>query len=219
MAHLLRIDSSPRGDRSVSRSLTQYFVGEWQSKYSDDTVTYRDIGHNPPPFVTENYIAASFSDPSSHTPEQAEAIRPSNELVDEFLAADYYVIGVPMYNFGVPAVFKAYIDQIVRVGRTFAIDEQGYKGLVHGKKLLAIVSQGGIYAEGSPAQSYDMQVPYLKLIFGFMGIMDVTVVAADNLMGGDDAREQSLAAAKAALQNVIVQWSANDSCLGVILRL
>ncbi|MEO1145250.1 MAG: FMN-dependent NADH-azoreductase [Cyanobacteria bacterium J06638_22] len=209
MAHLLHIDSSPRGDRSVSRGLTQKFVGEWASKHPDSTVAYRDLGHNPVPFVTEPQIAAAFSDPSTHTPEQAAAIRLSNDLVDEFLAADYYVLGVPMYNFGVPAVFKAYIDHIVRVGRTFAIDEQGYKGLVHGKKLLAIVSQGGIYSEGSPAQPYDMQVPYLKLIFGFIGITDVAIVAADNLMGGDDARSQSLADAKTALQAVITQWAAS----------
>jgi FMN-dependent NADH-azoreductase len=209
MAHLLHIDSSPRGDRSVSRGLTQEFVREWTSKHPDSAVAYRDLGHNPLPFVTEPQIAAAFSDPSTYTPEQAAAIRLSNELVDEFLAADYYVMGVPMYNFGVPAVFKAYIDQIVRVGRTFAIDEQGYKGLVHGKKLLAIVSQGGSYAEGSPAQSYDMQVPYLKLIFGFMGITDVAIVAADNLMGSDDARGQSLAEAKTAMQDVLAQWSAS----------
>ncbi|MEO1209706.1 MAG: FMN-dependent NADH-azoreductase [Cyanobacteria bacterium J06638_20] len=209
MAHLLHIDSSPRGDRSVSRGLTQEFVSEWASKQPDSTVAYRDLGHNPVPFVTEPQIAAAFSDPSTHTPEQAEAIRLSNELVDEFLAADYYVLGIPMYNFGVPAAFKAYIDQIVRVGRTFAIDEQGYKGLVHGKKLLAIVSQGGIYSEGSPAQPYDMQVPYLKLIFGFIGVTDVTIVSADNLMGGDDARSQSLADAKTAMQAVIAQWSAS----------
>ncbi|MBE9099283.1 FMN-dependent NADH-azoreductase [Vacuolonema iberomarrocanum] len=209
MAHLLHIDSSPRGDRSVSRSLTQDFVGEWTSKHPDSTVSYRDLGHNPVPFVTEPQIAAAFSDPSTHTPEQAEAIRLSNDLVDEFLAANCYVLGVPMYNFGVPAAFKAYIDQIVRVGRTFAIDEQGYKGLVHGKKLLAIVSQGGDYSEDSPAQSYNMQEPYLKLIFGFIGITDVTIVAANNMMGSEDTRSQSVADAKAAMQDVIAQWSAS----------
>lgn len=209
MAHLLHIDSSPRGDRSVSRSLTQEFVSEWKSKHPSNTVVYRDLGRTPPPFVTETQIAAYFSDPSTHTPEQAEVIRPSNALVDEFLAADCYVIGVPMYNFSVPAVFKAYIDQIVRVGRTFAIDEQGYKGLVHGKKLLAIVSQGGDYSEGSPAQPYNMQEPYLKLIFGFIGITDVAIVAADNMMGGEDTRNQSVTNAKAAIQDVIAQWSAS----------
>lgn len=209
MAHLLHIDSSPRGDRSISRQLTHDFVQQWQSKHPDDTVAYRDLGHNPPPFVTEEWIAASFSDPSTHTPELAAAIRLSNDLIDEFLAADYYVLGVPMYNFGVPAAFKAYIDQIVRVGRTFTIDEQGYKGLVHGKKLLAIVSHGGVYREGSPAHAYDMQVPYLKLIFGFIGITDTAIVAADNLMGGDEARAESLAEAKAAMQTVITQWSAS----------
>lgn len=208
MAHLLRIDSSPRGDRSVSRSLTQEFATEWQSKHPDGAVTYRDLGHHPPSFVTETMIAAAFSDPSSHTPEQAAAVRESNQLVDEFLAADYYVIGAPMYNFSIPAVLKAYIDQIVRVGRTFAIDETGYKGLVHGKKLLIIASQGGDYNEGSPAQSYDLQIPYLKLIFGFIGITDMAVVTAENLMAGDEVRRQSIAEAQSALRDVVSLWSA-----------
>ena len=208
MAQLLRIDSSPRGDRSVSRSLTQDFVTEWQSKHPDGEVTYRDLGHNPPSFVTENSIAAAFSAPSSHTPEQAAAIQESNQLVDEFLTADYYVIGVPMYNFSIPAVMKAYIDQIVRVGRTFAIDENGYKGLVQGKQLLIIASQGGDYSEGSPAQSYDMQIPYLKLILGFMGITDVAVVTAGNLMAGDEVRSQSIADAQSAIRDVVSLWSA-----------
>jgi FMN-dependent NADH-azoreductase len=207
MAQLLHIDSSPRGERSVSRSLTGEFVAEWQSKCADGTVTYRDLGHEPLPFVTEDMIAAFFSDPSSHTPEQAEAIRLSNQLVDEFLAADFYVLGVPMYNFSIPAVMKAYIDQIVRVGRTFAIDENGYKGLVHGKKLLIISAQGGDYSEGSPAHSYDMQMSYLKLIFGFMGITDTAVVAANNLMGGDEVRSQSISAAQMAMRDVLSQWT------------
>ncbi len=209
MAHLLRIDSSPRGDRSVSRSLTQEFVTEWQAKHPQGQITYRDLGHHPVPFVTEAMIAAAFSDPDTHTPEQAEAIQVSNHLVDEFLAADCYVLGVPLYNFSIPAVLKAYIDQIVRVGRTFAVEEGGYRGLVQGKKLLIISAQGGDYREDSPAHRYDMQIPYLKLIFGFLGITDVSTVIAGNLMAGDDVRRQSIAQAQAALRDVVALWSAD----------
>ncbi|MBE9068174.1 FMN-dependent NADH-azoreductase [Leptolyngbya cf. ectocarpi LEGE 11479] len=207
MTHLLHIDASPRGDRSISRSLTKAFVSEWQLKNADATVNYRDLGHYPVPLITEAWIAAVFSAPGSHTLEQEIAIQASNDLVDEFLAADAYVFGVPMYNFSIPAGFKAYIDQIVRAGRTFSVDENGYKGLVHNKKLLIVLAEGGSYRESSPTNSYDMAVPYLKLIFGFIGIKDISFVAADNLMGGDDARSQSLADSKQALQDIVALWS------------
>jgi FMN-dependent NADH-azoreductase len=209
MTHLLHIDFSPRGDRSVSRSLTSEFVAEWRAKHPDDIITYRDIGHNPVPVVSEPWIAAAFNDPQNYTPEQAEAIQVSNTLVDEFLSADCYVFGVPMYNFSAPAACKGYIDQVIRVGRTFTIDENGYKGLVENKKMLFVLSEGGNYREGSPAHAYDMLQPYLKLIFGFIGITDITFVVADNLMGGDEARDESITQAQASLKNVISQWTAS----------
>lgn len=146
MAHILHLDASPRGDRSVSRTLAKEFVSDWKAAHSNDTVTYRDIGHYPVPFVSEDWIAAAFTPPDDqHTPELTEAIRISNELIDEFLAADRYVFSIPMYNFSIPANFKAYLDQIVRVGRTFSLDETGYKGLVHNKKMTIITAQGGAY--------------------------------------------------------------------------
>jgi FMN-dependent NADH-azoreductase len=206
MAHILHIDASPRGDRSVSRTLSQEFITEWKAAHPGDTVTYRDLGHSPVPFVTEPWIAAAYSAPEQHTPEQTEAIRLSNELVDEFLAADRYVFALPMYNFNISANFKAYIDQIVRVGRTFSVDENGYKGLVHDKKVLVVVAQGGSYPEGSPSHSYDMQTPYLQLIFGFIGIMDVQFIRADNLMGGDEGRKQAIASAQSALKTAVSSW-------------
>lgn len=209
MARLLHLDASPRGDRSISRTLTKEFAAEWQSKYPDGTVTYRDLGHESVPLVSENWIAAAFSNPADHTPEQADAIRISNELVDELLAADYYVFGVPMYNFSIPAGFKAYIDQITRAGRTFSLDETGYHGLVHNKKMLVIIPQGGSYPVGSPAQGYDMQTPYLRLIFGFIGITDIEFIYADNLMGDDETRSQSIANAQTALRTVLSKWSAS----------
>ena len=203
MTHILHIDTSPRGDRSISRTLTTEFTTDWQAAHPGDTVTYRDLGHSPVPFVTEDWVGAAYSAPDRHTPAQAQAIQLSNELVDEFLAADRYVLGIPMYNFSIPANFKAYLDQIVRVGRTFSVDETGYKGLVHNKKMTIITASSGAYSEGSPGHSYDLQTPYLQLIFGFIGIEDLEFIHADSLSLSDEARSMSIAAAQSAMKAAI----------------
>jgi FMN-dependent NADH-azoreductase len=201
MTHILHLDASPRGDRSVSRTLAKEFISNWQAAHPNDTVTYRDIGHHPVPFVTEAWIAGAFTSPDLHSPESAEAMRVSDELVDEFLAADRYVFSIPMYNLSIPANFKAYLDQIVRVGRTFSVEADGsYKGLVEGKKMLIVTARGGSYPKDTPYHAYDLQEPYLRLIFGFIGITDIEVVHVENLMGGDEARTQAIAQAQAALQ-------------------
>ena len=209
MTHLLHLDASPRGDRSISRALTNDFITHWKAAHPNDSITYRDLGHHPVPLVDETWIAAAFSAPDQHTPEQAAAIAISDELVDEFLAADCYVLGIPMYNFSHPAGFKAYIDQIVRAGRTFSVEADGsYKGLVTGKKMLVITARSGSFRQGTPAHAYDLQEPYLHLVFGFMGITDITVIHADNLAAGEDARAQSLRQAQVDLKAVAEQWSA-----------
>ncbi|WP_341527589.1 FMN-dependent NADH-azoreductase [Nostoc sp. UHCC 0302] len=207
MANILHIDTSPRGERSISRALSYEFITSWKDTHTGDKVTYRDLGHNPVPHVNEAWIAAAFTPPDTHTPELAEAIKLSDSLIDEFIAADRYVIGVPMYNFNIPSTFKAYIDQIVRVGRTFTIDENGYKGLVDSsKKLLIITARGGSFPPGTPFAAYDYQEPYLRAIFGFLGITDVTFIHADSLGAGDEAREKSLAAAKDAIAQAVANW-------------
>ena len=203
MTHILHLDASPRGDRSISRTLSHEFIADWKAAYPDDTVTYRDLGHSPVPFVTEDWIAAAYSAPDQHTHAQAQAIQLSNELVDEFLAADRYVFGIPMYNFSIPANFKAYLDQIVRVGRTFSVDETGYKGLVHHKKMTIITASSGAYPDGSPSHSYDMQTPYLQLVFGFIGITDLEFIHADSLSLGDEARDKAIATAQSAMKAAI----------------
>lgn len=207
MTHILHVDSSPRGERSHSRKLSYEFITAWKTAHPEDTVTYRDLGHNPVPHVDEPWIAASYTPSEARTPELNEVIKTSDALVDEFLAADYYVFGIPMYNFSVPSTFKAYIDQIVRPSRTFAIDEQGFKGLVEGKKMLVVTARGGSYQPGSPAAPYDFQEPFLRAIFGFVGITDITFINADNLdMGGDEGREQSYAQARAAIEKAVASW-------------
>ncbi|MEH2257814.1 FMN-dependent NADH-azoreductase [Nostoc sp.] len=205
MVNILHIDSSPRGERSHSRELSKEFVSAWKAAHPEDAIAYRDLGHYPVPHVDEAWIAAAFSPPETHTPELTEALRISDELIDEFLAADRYVFGVPMYNFNIPSTFKAYIDQIVRTNRTFAIDAQGYRGLVEGKKAVIITARGGDFSATSPLLAYDFQEPYLRAIFGFIGITDIQFINANSLNEGD-ARTQSLSEARAAIQDAIAQW-------------
>ncbi|KAF3886754.1 MULTISPECIES: FMN-dependent NADH-azoreductase [Nostocales] len=207
MAHILHIDSSPRGERSFSRKFATEFVSAWKNTYPGDTVTYRDLGHNPVPHVDEAWIASAFTPPDARTPELVKAIEVSDLLVDEFLAADRYVFGVPMYNFNIPSIFKAYIDQIVRAGRTFAVDANGgFKGLVEGKKMLIVTARGGDFSPGSPAAPYDYQEPFLRAIFGFLGITDITFINVQNLGAGEDARQASLAKAQDAVKEAVASW-------------
>jgi len=206
MPHILHLDASPRAERSLSRTLSHEFLTAWKDTHSGDTVTYRDLGHQSIPHVTEAWIAAAYSSPAEHTPELQAAIRLSDELVDEFLAAERYVMGLPMYNFSVPSVFKAYLDQIVRVGRTFAVDSSGYTGLVKDRKMLVVTAQGGSYRPGTPTEAYNFHEPYLRAIFGLIGITDISFIYADGLAMGDVAREKSVVAARAEIQSAIATW-------------
>ncbi|PSR19170.1 FMN-dependent NADH-azoreductase [filamentous cyanobacterium CCP3] len=206
MAHLLHIDSSPRGDRSHSRRLTREFVEAWQQTHPADTVTYRDVGRQPVPHVDEPWIVAAYAPPEQRTPELWEAIRVSDQLIDELIAADILVIGLPMYNFSVPSTFKAYLDQIVRVGRTFAIDpedaEDPYKPLLLGKKMFVITARGSSgFGPGERYGHMNHQDPYLRVAFGFIGITDITFVHVEN----DEHSSESLAASIAAAQAQVAQ--------------
>jgi FMN-dependent NADH-azoreductase len=206
MAHILHIDSSPRAERSYSRKLSYEFITSWKTTHLKDTVTYRDLGHHPIPYVDERWIAAAYTPPEIRTPEMNEVIQLSDTLIDEFLAADHYVFGIPMYNFSVPSTFKAYIDQIVRPNRTFAVDNGEYKGLVKGKNMLIITTRGASYRPGTPMAGYDFQEPYLRTIFGFIGITDITFIHAENLAASDEPHEQSLAEAYVAIKKKVASW-------------
>ncbi|NJK50660.1 FMN-dependent NADH-azoreductase [Candidatus Gracilibacteria bacterium] len=217
MAHLLHLDSSPRsfpgtlnGHQSVTRMLTQEFVTAWQAAHPDETVMYRDIGRNPIPPVSEEWIAAAYTPPEQRSPELAAALKISDELVDEFLRADICVFGIPMYNFSVPSTFKAYIDQIVRVGRTFTIDANGFEGLAVGKQIIVITARGGSFRPGTSLAAYDHQEPYLRTIFKFIGIADVHFIHADRLnpiVNDESTRNQSIAKARAATKEVALLGS------------
>ncbi|ABA25114.1 NAD(P)H dehydrogenase (quinone) (plasmid) [Trichormus variabilis ATCC 29413] len=205
---LLHLDSSPRGERSISRSLTQQFVSLWKQMHLDVPVIYRDLGRYPVPAIDEAWIAAAFCPPAQLTPELQSALMISDELIAELLAANLYIFGIPMYNYSVPASFKAYIDQIVRVRRTFVVSADGYEGLLKDKKVLVITTRGGSYA-GEPL---DFQEPYLRAVFGFIGITDVTFIHAENLAIGSEERQLAIATAHEAIQQVVKTWQ-SSTCI------
>jgi FMN-dependent NADH-azoreductase len=183
MPTLLHIDVSPRGDYSISRKLSAAYASAWKAKHPAGEVIYRDLVKTDLTFVDLAWIAGAYSDPAQHTPEQKQALALSETLTAELLAADEIVLGTPMYNFAVPAALKAWIDHVVRVGKTFSLDSTGYHGLATGKAATLLVASGGDYTAGSPAEGYNQETPYLKAILGFMGITDVDVVLAGGTTG------------------------------------
>lgn len=195
MPQLLHIDASPRGERSHSRRLSGEFVKIWQQFHPQYTISYRDVGRNPLPHVDEAWIAAAYTPAEERTPQHQAAIHLSDRLVDEFLAADIYVIGTPMYNFSIPSALKAYIDQIVRIGRTFAFTPENpatpYQPLVLDKKMYIIAVRGGSgFGAGGQYEQMNFQTPYLATVFGFIGITDITFVEMENdELGGEELKE------------------------------
>ena len=206
MASILHIDSSPRGDRSKSRKLAKKFIAAWQDHHPDDVITYRDLRQTPVPHVTEDWIVACFTAPEALTPEMAELLKFSDELVDEFLAADRCVFSVPMYNFSIPSNFKAYIDQVVRVDRTFMEENGQVKGLANGKKVLFITSRGVEFGAGSPYEGWDSQEPALRYAFQYMGVTDIQFIHANGLDMGDEARKRALDEAQSKIQELVNSW-------------
>ena len=205
MSTLLHLDASPRGERSVSRQLTKEFATAWKQANPGAEIIYRDLGHNPVPFVSESWIAAAYTPADALSPELRAAIATSDKLIAELEKATDYVFGVPMHNFSVPAAFKAYIDQIVRVGRTFAHDESGYKGLLNDKKVTVITSSGGAYRSGSPFAPYNHQEPWIRTILGFIGITDIDFIVADGLAEveqGKQDRQQYLKPIREQVQQI-----------------
>jgi FMN-dependent NADH-azoreductase len=193
MPNLLVIESSPRGDYSISRALTSKFVEAWQKNHANGQVVTRDLAKTTLPFVDLPWIAGAYTPTEQHSPEMQQSLQLSNQLIPELQAADHIVIGTSMYNFSTPAILKAYIDQIVRVNVTFS---PSYEGLLKNKKAVVIVASAGVYTPGSHTESYNAETGYLKQILGFIGITDVTFVLAGgtaDIDRGNIQREDLLA--------------------------
>ena len=179
MANLLRLDSSPMGDRSVSRKLTGEFAEAWLESHPDGSVTERDLATLGLGVVNGFWVGAAYTPEAARTAEQASALEVSDELISELQHADEYVFGVAMHNFSIPSTLKLWIDQIVRVGKTFAYGAEGPKGLLTGKKATVLLASGGMYSPGTSMSALDFVTPYLRTVLGFIGVTDVTVIVAE----------------------------------------
>lgn len=186
MTKLLLVQTSPRGDHSVSRNMTQRFVQEWCAAHPGGEVVDRDLTETPLKFVDAAWLQAYFTPPSHHSADMIETLRLSDGLVTELLAADHIVIATPVYNYNVPAALKAWIDHIVRKGMTLGHDG---RGLVTGKQATVLLASGGSYTEGSPIRDRDIATQYLRLILGVIGITDVTFVAGGGAKAVDLGEE------------------------------
>jgi FMN-dependent NADH-azoreductase len=200
---LLRIDSSARRN-SVSRQLTEKFVETWRKENTAGIVIERDLATTQLPAITDEWTLAAYSNPATLTPEQWSTLSVSEKLVEELLAADTIVIGAPMYNLTVSAPLKAWIDQVVRVGRTVLYGPNGPDGVLKGKRVVVVTSRGGAFRPGTPTAQYDHQEPYLRHILGFIGLTDITFIHAENQKPGELA-EPARAAAISQIQLVAAQ--------------
>lgn len=170
---LLRVDSSASGSGSVTRMLADQIVGRFPSA----NVTHRDVAANPIPLVDEAWIAARSLAPDDRTEAQRALLALSDLLIEEVDRADVLVIGVPIYNFGVPAALKAWVDQVARVGVAFRYTETGPVGLLRNKPTYLAVASGGTEA----ASEADYAGKYMQFLLSFLGITDTTVIAADRI--------------------------------------
>jgi len=202
MSTLLQIDSSPLYDRSVSRQLTTAFVEKWKSAHPGGEIIDRDLNAISIPPISAEWIGATYTPADARTAQQNKLLELSDTFVAELQEADEYVFGVPMHNFSVPSVLKLWIDQIARAGKTFSYADGTPKGLLIGKKATFIIATGGNYDAQTQMASFNFVEPYLRSLFGFLGVTDATFLTAGGTMAlnyGQD-RETFLAPHLQAVQ-------------------
>jgi FMN-dependent NADH-azoreductase len=205
---LLEIQSSVREKGSISRCLSEEFIQTWQTIHPGTQHQKRDVGINPPAHPTGLWTKANYSSPEERSPEMISALTTSENLIEELLWADHLLLGVPMYNFSVPSTLKAYLDNIIRINRTFTFDPATYtfQGLAKGKKALIITPSAGNFVVGTPLGGMNFCDTYLRSVLGFIGIEDITVVPVPDQFMSDEIRQREIATARAKLMNLATEW-------------
>ena len=192
---ILQINSSARSAGANSTRLADAITTRLKAANPGAVVELRDLAANPHPVLDEAALGALFTPAEQRSPEQAARVALDDALIAQLQSADAIVLGVPMYNFGVPVQLKTWNDAIARAGVTFRYTENGPEGLVKGKKVYVALARGGIYRD-TPA---DSQVPYLKGVLGFLGMTDVEFIYAEGLAMGPEAADKAFAEAEAAI--------------------
>jgi FMN-dependent NADH-azoreductase len=207
MAHLLHIDSSIQGDRSVSRRLSARAAAAWRAAHPDGTVTYRDLGANPLPHIDAASGNAGMVPPEQHTPEQAAAWARTQEVVGEIRAADTVLLGLPLYNFGAPSSVKTWVDHLIAPG--LSVDHETRAGLLGGRDFVVLASRGGGYGEGTPREGWDHAERWLPHGVSLTGLEPRFITAELTLAHVNPAMadliplaDESLAAAERAIDEL-----------------
>jgi FMN-dependent NADH-azoreductase len=193
--NLLHVDSSILGDHSVSRKISAAAVAALRAATPDLEVTYRDLDAAPAPHQSGALLAARATPAEARTADQARDVADADAVLEEFLAADVVVLGVPMYNFGIPSQLKSWIDHLAVAGRTFSYSEAGVQGLAGGKRVILASSRGGFYGPESPAAALQHQESYLRGFMGFIGVTDIEVVGAEGVNVSPDLKQSATDAA------------------------
>ncbi len=193
MTTLLKINASLFSNQGQSSQLADRFVAAFVAAHPGTTVIDRDLAANPVPHLDAERFLSFLAKPEERSAAQQAVIAFSDALIDELRRADQIVIGLPMYNFGVPSTLKAYFDHIARAGVTFRYTATGPEGLLTGKKATVLAARGGKYV-GTPK---DSQTTYVRDFLGFIGITDVEFVYAEGLNMGEESKTTALAAAHA----------------------
>ena len=198
MQTLLKLNTSIFGENGASSRLTDAFVARWLAAHPGARVIERDLATDPLPHLTADVFAGFNAQPGERSPAQQAAVDASDALIDELKRADVVVLGLPMYNFGVPSTLKAYFDYIARGGRTFRYTENGPEGLLTGKQAYVFAARGGVYA-GTASET---ETSYVRQFLSFLGITDIEFVYAEGLAMGDASRTAALEAAAGAIEQL-----------------
>ncbi|MEM9774455.1 MAG: NAD(P)H-dependent oxidoreductase [Chloroflexota bacterium] len=195
ITNILRIDSSPRTENSVSRRITDQVIEKLMTIHPNAQVVVRDLESSSVPYVTETMIGGYFTPAEERTVEMTNAIAVSEQYVNELIEADTIVIGVPIYNFSVPGVLKAFVDLIARSGMTFKMGPEGYEGLLKEKKAIVVMASGGLPVD-SPA---DFATPYIRQVLNFIGIDDISVIDGSGRIADEEKLARTAADVEALL--------------------
>jgi FMN-dependent NADH-azoreductase len=196
---ILQINSSARSEGSQSSRLANTIVERLRTGRSDAELTVRDLASNPQPALDENALGALFTPAEQRTVEQNARVALDDALIAEVQAADVLVLGVPMYNFGITTQLKNWIDAIARAKVTFQYTANGPEGLLKGKKVYIALTRGGVYRDTHA----DSQVPYLKMVLGFLGMTDIEFVYAEGMAMGPEAEQKAIASALQQIEDVL----------------
>jgi len=200
MASLLLVTSSLFGEASQSGRIAADLVETLRRAQPHLTVVRRDLD-GAIPHLDLATLGAASTPATSRTTEQQALAALADRLIEELEAAEVLVLAVPMYNFSIPSTLKAWLDHVIRAGRTFRYGSTGPEGLLKDKRVYVVTGRGGIYSDG-PARGLDFQEPYLRGVLGFVGLHDVTFVHAEGLQMGEEAKAQGLARARHAVQRL-----------------